>query len=122
MLRWVTQFIKENQDSWEDERKEKEKIANEKLEQWKKMKRFEKINHLKKRWENKEKENNKNNTSNTNNINNMNTDENWKVWRKKRKINEIEAGFDIIPNFTENQNDQMQVQTHYDMSKVLKKN
>ena len=58
-------------------------MANEELDQWKKMSRFEKINHLKKRWENREKENI---TNNTNNINNMNTDENWKVWRKKRKM------------------------------------
>ena len=36
--------------------KERGKIANEELEQWKKIKRLEKINHLKKRWKNNENE------------------------------------------------------------------
>ena len=45
-----------------------------------------------------------------------NTDENSKVWQKKRKVDDIEAGFDTITNFTESQNDQVQAQIHNDVT------
>ena len=50
MLRWITTFIKENQENWEKETMVKKHQEQEKLEAWSKMKRFEKIKTLKQKW------------------------------------------------------------------------
>ena len=50
MLRWLTEFLKENQDKWELERLDREKEHRKKLETWEKAKRFEKIEILKRKW------------------------------------------------------------------------
>ena len=50
MLRWVTQYIKENEDEWEKELNEKIEKERKELEAWNKAKRFEKIEILKKKW------------------------------------------------------------------------
>ena len=53
MLRWVTQYIKENEENWERIHNEKLENERQELEKWKKAKRFEKIEKLKKFWEEK---------------------------------------------------------------------
>ena len=47
MLRWLTEFLKENQEKWEIEKKARELENSKKLEEWEKAKRFEKIKKLK---------------------------------------------------------------------------
>ena len=47
MIRWVTEFIKNNQETQEKQRKEKEKEIEKELEDWNKSKRFGKIQKLK---------------------------------------------------------------------------
>ena len=49
--KWVTNFIADNSDTWDKEKIEKEKEINKELEEWEKYKRFEKIKHLRRRWE-----------------------------------------------------------------------
>ena len=53
MLDWITDFMKENEEAWELERKEKIKEANRELREWEKLKRFEKIELLRKKWKEK---------------------------------------------------------------------
>ena len=50
MLRWVTQYIKENEEDWEKELNKKIEKERKELEDWDKAKRFEKIEILKKKW------------------------------------------------------------------------
>ena len=54
MARWVTNYIDENQDRWEKEKKARETDARRKAEDWHKMQRFEKIRMLKETYEEKE--------------------------------------------------------------------
>ena len=51
LLKWVTSYISNNQEKWEIEIEEKEKAAKKELDEWKKMKKLEKIEHLKKKWQ-----------------------------------------------------------------------
>ena len=46
-------LIDENKEKWDREQIEREKKAREELEEWNKMKRFEKIEKLKKKWKQK---------------------------------------------------------------------
>ena len=84
MLDWITNFMKENEEVWELERNEKIKEANRELREWEKLKRFEKIELLRKEWKEKDeikiqitekKEDQK---------------ETWNVWRKEKR-NDIEV-------------------------------
>ena len=50
MLKWATKYIQENQENWDKRRKEEEQRIAEELEQWKKYKRLEKIENLKRKW------------------------------------------------------------------------
>ena len=50
MLRWITQYIKENEEKWEEELNEKLEKERKELEEWNKAKRFEKIEKLKEKW------------------------------------------------------------------------
>ena len=43
MMKWVTNFIKENQDEWRKQREKEEDKARRDLEEWNKIKRLEKI-------------------------------------------------------------------------------
>ena len=54
MMKWVTEFIKTNQDKWEKERLEKQKEIEKELEDWNRSKRFEKIEKLKQKWKKNE--------------------------------------------------------------------
>ena len=57
MLRWISNFIKENEEKWTKERIEKEEIERKELNEWNKAKRLEKVALLKKKWtEEKDKE------------------------------------------------------------------
>ena len=49
MLRWVSQYIEQNQESWERGEREREIERKKKVSEWEKMKRFEKIEYLRKR-------------------------------------------------------------------------
>ena len=84
MLDQITNFMKENEEAWEVERNEKIKEANRELREWEKLKRFEKIELLRKKWKEKDeieipitekKEEQK---------------ETWNVWRKEKR-NDIEV-------------------------------
>ena len=68
MLKWITKFIKENQENWDRENKEREKNEQEKIEIWNKMKRQEKIQELKRKWS--DKKTNQLNTETSTNIRN----------------------------------------------------
>ena len=50
MLRWITEFIKENEERWEKEFDIKMKKERNELEEWNKSKRLEKIQKLKEKW------------------------------------------------------------------------
>ena len=55
MLRWITTYIKENQEEWDKEKKEKEDLERKELDEWNKMKRFEKVKKLQEKWKIKSK-------------------------------------------------------------------
>ena len=55
MLRWITQYINENQEDWELTRILQEEESRLELEAFKKMKRLEKIEHLRQKWIREEK-------------------------------------------------------------------
>ena len=50
MLRWITQYIKENEEEWEKQLNEKLEKERKELEDWNKYKRFDKNENLKKKW------------------------------------------------------------------------
>ena len=81
MNKWITNYIKENQEQWNKEIEHRECEARNELEEWLKLKRFEKIKVLREKWNNTTTEQEKNYTirRQTTTIN-----ENWNVWRKKR--------------------------------------
>ena len=56
MLRWITNYINENQEDWELARILQEEEARLELEEFKKMKRLEKVEHLRKKWVKEENE------------------------------------------------------------------
>ena len=80
MVRWLSNYIEENTEIWEAEgiiRREKEKSD---LQQWEKMKRFEKIEILKKRFESGEIEKKK--------LEAKYQKDPWETWREKTEKNE----------------------------------
>merc|ERR1711867_206687 len=117
MLKWVTSFIKEKEDSWEAERKEKEKKANEELENWNKMRRLDKIKYLKKKWEKetKEKETDGNKTEK---ITPIAPKETWCIWREKERNKKTEEREEF--DTPENDFDTVSIQMNYDFNRILK--
>ena len=92
MTKWITQFIKENQEKWDLEKIEKEKIERKNLEEWEKAKRFEKIKILKKKWGKKNVELDKENKEKEEETEKIGEEGKWKVWRTKSTIQpEIDA-------------------------------
>ena len=55
MISWVTKFIDDHEEEWNRQREKKIEAANKELEEWKKLKRLEKIKILQAKWR-KEKE------------------------------------------------------------------
>ena len=49
MIRWVSQYIEANQENWEIEKRERDETRGEKIEQWEKAQRFQKIEILRER-------------------------------------------------------------------------
>ena len=49
-MKWVTKYIKINQEKWDIERERKEAEVRKEIEAWEKMKRKEKIKLLQKKW------------------------------------------------------------------------
>ena len=89
MLRWTVNFIEENKQVWEDEKKrrQKENEEEERNSEWKKLNKEEKIN-LMKVEEAKEKDINERNPENskTERLKTVITDkEKWKTWREKEE-------------------------------------
>ena len=82
MINWVTNFIKENEEEWDLVRASKLKEANRELEEWKKLKRLEKIKLLQRKWDtdNGKEENNEKE--------NVIDERMWTVWRKKENPTE----------------------------------
>ena len=74
MMKWLTAFLKENNERWQKEKFEREKNEKKKIEMWEKKLRFEKIKYLKEKLKNKE---NKNETKSP-----IQKNEDWLVWRK----------------------------------------
>ena len=116
MMKWVTEFIKTNQDKWEKERLEKQKEIEKELEDWNRSKRFEKIEKLKQKWKKNEHTERKNDLTKPTETNKkiLNKD----VWRRKRERSEekITTGCDI----EENNHDQVSVQLRYDVQNLIK--
>ena len=77
MLRWITQYIKENEEEWEKQLNEKLEKERKELEEWNKSKRFEKIENLKKKWRKE------NNPSLENKVNGTSLTQN----NQKKKVN-----------------------------------
>ena len=116
MIKWVTEFIKANQETWETQRKEKEKELEKELEAWNKSKRFEKIQKLKEKWR---KENSNTEIEIEKEIPDTDDNKTYDVWRKKEKPLETEnnQGLDTI----EKNHDTMPVQFEYEVTKLIKK-
>ena len=53
MARWISSYIDENKDKWEREKLQRQKTDLERAEEWKKMKRFEKIALMREKMEEK---------------------------------------------------------------------
>ena len=49
-MKWVTEYIKINQEKWDIERERKEAEVRKEIEAWEKMKRKDKIKLLQKKW------------------------------------------------------------------------
>ena len=125
MLRWISNFIKENEEKWTKERIEKEEIERKELNEWNKAKRLEKVALLKKKWteeKDKEKVTQENLSQNTSLETTPSTPphppstKEWTVWRTKEKLPETTEteGFD-----TEKENlDQMLAQVSYDVTNL----
>ena len=76
MLRWLTEFLKENEEKWEKEKKAREEENRKKLDEWERLKRLEKIKILKRKWS-KEKLEEKENLPNQK--------ETWETWRAENE-------------------------------------
>ena len=50
MMKWVTEYIKINQEKWDIERERKEAEVRKEIEAWEKMERKDKIKLLQKKW------------------------------------------------------------------------
>ena len=50
MMKWVTEYIKINQEKWDIERERKEAEVRKEIEAWEKMKRKDKIKLIQKKW------------------------------------------------------------------------
>ena len=59
MAKWITDFINRNQETWEIEKQEAEKLANKDLLEWDKARRLDKIRMLKEKWRKNNDKNNK---------------------------------------------------------------
>ena len=82
-MKWVTNFIKENQDEWRKQREKEEEKARRELEEWNKMKRLEKIKHIKRKWKKETEE--KGNIEITTPEQRRIEEKKWSVWREKKK-------------------------------------
>ena len=85
MMKWVTGFLRENQERWESEKKQKEIENKKELDTWERSKRFEKIAILRKKIKDTEKGENMEISSPDKK---GNVEDNWKVWRKTSHEND----------------------------------
>ena len=77
MLRWINEYIGENKVTWEKNRKLREQERKERLDNWEKNSRFEKIKILKDKFWKKQQEKNENNDPKIA----VKSTKNWSVWR-----------------------------------------
>ena len=75
MYRWTIEYITENTDRWEKERKDREKERNDVIQEWDKKTRLEKVKTLKEKWLKKTPKDEKETE---------NKPENWSIWREKK--------------------------------------
>ena len=113
MAKWVTQFIKENQENWEKERIEKEKTERKNIEEWEKAKRMEKIQILQRKWRKKDKEDDEKEEKLVKES--LCDGEKWKVWRPKKKIKCEKEALTTSQASPENPN-QVKPSDHFSMS------
>ena len=76
MYKWTVEYISENTERWENERKEREMERKETIQEWDKKNRLEKIRTLKEKWRNK--------PTNTEQKKKGKTDT-WSIWREKEQ-------------------------------------
>ena len=85
-MEWITDFINENEDDWEEKRKERIEKERKRIREWEKLSRLEKIKRIRKeglkRIESKKEEN----------VDNRENQEErrWSVWRRKEEEGEKE--------------------------------
>ena len=86
MMSWVTKFIQDNIEKWSKDRESKVREANRELENWRKLKRLEKVKHLQAKWkvEQVEKENG------TSKISPQKIETQWTEWRENEKEKNVE--------------------------------
>ena len=92
MLRWITEFIIENNEEWEEERKERIEKERKKVLEWEKLTRFEKIKRI------REKEAGKVNREEEIEEEEEETDtkQDWRVWRiKELEVEDTEGPNDV---------------------------
>ena len=77
MMKWITEYIKINQEKWDLERERKEIEARKEIDAWEKMKRKDKIKVLQEKWRKE--------TVEQDNVARIEPDEKlvWKTWREK---------------------------------------
>ena len=124
MLRWITNFISENSDRWEEIQEEKELIACQELYEWDKKKRLEKIDKIKQEMREKKEDvvtvtgESGENKEDKELIDTLEkTEKNWNTWRvppsKKRKI---EEGFDTTKINLEHSEKIQKLDINYEMN------
>ena len=85
MIRWVSKYIEENQERWENEKRERDQQRKERLEDWDRAKRFERIRIL------REKEKKRENPTNEQQL--FGEGWRWDLWREVEN-NKYEKGID----------------------------
>ena len=83
----IWQYIEDNEEEWNRQREKKIEAANRELEEWNKLKRFEKIKILQAKWR-KEKESPTKKEAEKIEIRDIETT--WNTWRKDRDQTEVE--------------------------------
>ena len=119
MLRWVTGYIKDNQDQWETERLEKQKNYEKELEDWDKLRRLEKVKKLKERWRKTSSTIEKKEPETPTKLNPAPISHLTTVWRKKINTETDLSGFDIPSENLKNR-DQEPITIHYDTTNLMK--
>ena len=83
MYRWTVEYLAENTDRWEKERKDREKEKNDIIQEWDRKTRLEKVKTLKEKWRKKDQEQEQVETKEIKEKNQTG----WTIWREKEREN-----------------------------------